>query len=106
MKTFSISAATFFCLFLFFASGAVSDQNPQEKTLLKVLDINVWSGLDYIGTLTMGEYESAAVREKRFQALVQQIKVMESRVVMKNIIDGVHASDHYGIYSELLINSL
>ena len=34
-----------------------------------------------------------------------QIKVMESRVVMKNIIDGVHASDHYGIYSEVLINS-
>ena len=134
------------------------------EPLLKVLDINVWSGLDYIGTLTMGAYESDAVREKRYQALLNgstpgctwdpatnlnqqehyldddptdqvdlitaiqaldktlpsridciftgprtavdsgQIIVKSSRVVMKQIIDGVHASDHDGIYTELLIN--
>jgi len=35
-----------------------------------------------------------------------QITVKDSRVVMKKNIDGVQASDHYGIYTELLINRL
>ena len=33
---------------------------------LKVVTINVWSGLDYIGNFKMGEYESQAVREQRY----------------------------------------
>ena len=68
----------------------------RAQTLLKVLDINVWSGLDYIGTLTMGEYESAAVREKRFQALVQQIKALDPDII------GVHEANKVPAYARRL----
>lgn len=46
---------------------------PQSRTL-KVLTANVWSGLDYHGTFSFGEYENDEAREKRFNILVQQIK--------------------------------
>jgi len=68
----------------------------EDKTLLKVLDINVWSGLDYIGTLTMGEYESDAVREKRYLALVKQIKELDPDVI------GVHEANKIPGYAKRL----
>lgn len=68
----------------------------EGKTLLKVLDINVWSGLDYIGTLTMGEYESDAVREKRYLALVAQIKELDPDVI------GVHEANKIPGYAKRL----
>ncbi len=37
---------------------------------LRVVTINVWSGLDYRGTLRFGEHESVDRREKRFDLLV------------------------------------
>jgi endonuclease/exonuclease/phosphatase family metal-dependent hydrolase len=46
---------------------------PQNKTL-KVLTVNVWSGLDYRGTFSFGEYENDETREKRFDILLAQIK--------------------------------
>ena len=51
---------------------------------LKVVTINVWSGLDYIGNLKMGEYESKTVREQRYQLLVDQLKHLDPDVIALN----------------------
>ena len=90
------SAILFVTILLMLALDSTQAQSQQGKTLLKVLDINVWSGLDYIGTLTMGEYESAAVREKRFQALVQQIKALDPDII------GVHEANKVPAYARRL----
>ena len=52
-----------------------------DAASLKVLTINVWSGLDYIGTLKMGEYETAERRELRFRSLVTQVKDLSPDVI-------------------------
>lgn len=49
---------------------------------LRVVTINVWSGLDYNGTASMGEYESVATRERRFQALLWQLRALQPDVIM------------------------
>ena len=85
-----------FGILLILAPAVVQAQTSQGKTLLKVLDINVWSGLDYIGTLTMGAYESDAVREKRYQALVSQIKELDPDVI------GVHEANKLPGYARRL----
>lgn len=46
---------------------------PQQNSL-KILTLNVWSGLDYRGTFKFGEYESDARRERRFETFMSQIK--------------------------------
>jgi endonuclease/exonuclease/phosphatase family metal-dependent hydrolase len=51
---------------------------------LRLMTINVWSGLDYRGTLSMGEYEPAPVREKRFRALVAEIRRLSPDVIAIN----------------------
>jgi len=44
--------------------------------------------LDYQSKLKMGEYETAAVREKRYRALVRQIKELDPDVV------GIHEANN------------
>ena len=51
---------------------------------LKVVTINVWSGLDYIGNFKMGEYESQAVREQRYHILVNQLRQLDPDVIALN----------------------
>jgi endonuclease/exonuclease/phosphatase family metal-dependent hydrolase len=51
---------------------------------LKVVTINVWSGLDYIGNFKMGEYESKAVREQRYHILVNQLKQLDPDIIALN----------------------
>jgi hypothetical protein len=58
---------------LIFIFAPLGGNCSERRPSLKLLDINVWSGLDYKGYLNMGEYETPEVREKRFQALVTQI---------------------------------
>lgn len=73
------------------------DDDPTDKAglmaAIQALDKTLSSRIDYIFTGSRSSMDSG------------QITVKASRVVMKKIIDGVHASDHYGIYSELLIES-
>lgn len=57
---------------------------PALAEELTVVTINVWSGLDYLGTLKMGEYESADVRELRYQALLSELKGLDPDVVALN----------------------
>lgn len=51
---------------------------------LKVVTINVWSGLDYIGSLKMGEYESTAIRKQRYRILLNQLKELDPDVIALN----------------------
>lgn len=87
MKTKFIS--TVILLFICSAGigfGRVHDPSISEKPVknnpsLRILTINVWSGLDYKGTFRMGEYEKKAVRRKRFQVLVKEIKKIAPDVI-------------------------
>lgn len=58
---------------------AVTDRNE-----LRLMTLNVWSGLDYKGTLTMGEYEPPEVREARFQALLNEIRSLSPDIIAVN----------------------
>ncbi|MBN1273554.1 MAG: BamA/TamA family outer membrane protein [Candidatus Aminicenantes bacterium] len=77
----------FLIFFSFFTAKASARINPvfdrQEKAFssLRILTINVWSGLNYKGTLRMGEYESKEMREKRFRLLVKQIQNVKPDVI-------------------------
>ncbi|MCF7797964.1 MAG: endonuclease/exonuclease/phosphatase family protein [Lentisphaeria bacterium] len=51
---------------------------------LNVVTINVWSGLDYIGYLKMGEYETPEHREARYQALLAELRQIEPDILGLN----------------------
>jgi hypothetical protein len=46
---------------------------------LRILTVNVWTGLDYIGIFRMGEYEPRERRDARFLALVTQLMLSSFR---------------------------
>jgi endonuclease/exonuclease/phosphatase family metal-dependent hydrolase len=48
---------------------------------LRILTVNVWTGLDYIGIFRMGEYEPRERRDARFLALVTQLKQLSLDVI-------------------------
>lgn len=48
---------------------------------VKLIDYNVWFGLDGHGTFKMGEYEDKATRGKRFDLLVSELKKMSPDVI-------------------------
>lgn len=54
---------------------------PASPDTLRVVAINVWSGLDYRGTLAMGEYETDERREARYRALLAQLRGLDPDVV-------------------------
>ena len=51
---------------------------------LRVLTINVWAGLDYKGSLRMGEYQAPEVRERRTQILLEQLQELDPDVIALN----------------------
>ena len=48
---------------------------------LTVATVNVWSGLDYKGTWTVGEYETKKRREERFHILVDELKKLHPDLI-------------------------
>lgn len=48
---------------------------------LKILSVNVWSGLDYKGFFKCGEYESEETREKRFNLLAESIRELAPDII-------------------------
>jgi endonuclease/exonuclease/phosphatase family metal-dependent hydrolase len=74
--------------------------NSSAGDCLKVLDINVWSGLDYLGYVSMGAYESKAIRLKRYQALLHQIESLSPDVI------GVHEANSLPAYTRKLARDL
>ena len=73
---------------------------PEPRAFLRFVDINVWSGLDYEGNLWMGEYEPAAVREKRYAILLRQLRELGPDVI------GVHEANRLPEYSQRLAQDL
>jgi len=71
-----------------------------QRNVLKFLDINVWSGLDYHGNLWMGEYESEETRERRYRALIRQIRGLDPDVI------GIHEANKLPDYAERLATDL
>lgn len=52
--------------------------------ILRVLALNVWSGLDYQGYLWMGTCESARDRERRYRRLLHQLRALGPDVIGLN----------------------
>lgn len=61
--------------------------NPINK--LKLLTINVWSGLNYKGFFKVGEHETKQIREKRFRSLVSQIKELDPDIIFLQEVNPV-----------------
>lgn len=59
---------------------AVQAESPSSVTL-KILTINVWSGLDYQGVWKMGTYESSKHHRERYQLLVDQLKQAKPDII-------------------------
>jgi endonuclease/exonuclease/phosphatase family metal-dependent hydrolase len=68
---------------LFFITGPFTNV-PASGNELKVMTINVWSGLTYDGTFSMGYYDTDEFREKRFVSLVAEIKDLKPDVIAVN----------------------
>ncbi len=82
---------------------SIRSEVMQPKTAnnyLSILDINVWSGLNYKGFIKMGEYETSTVREKRYQALLNQIKQLNPDII------GIHEANKLPHYAKRLANDI
>jgi len=76
-------------LFLFVCASTPSDYSKEQETIvyaspkppkeIRILTINVWSGLTYKGFFKMGEYEHHP--EKRYELLVSEIRRLTPDVV-------------------------
>jgi endonuclease/exonuclease/phosphatase family metal-dependent hydrolase len=77
MKSILLRALVSLFLFLIILNHIYSDYPDR----LKILTINVWSGVDYIGNWRFGEYESAEQREERFNVLLEQIRTLDPDIV-------------------------
>lgn len=73
---------------------------PAQRGTLRIVDLNVWSGLDYRGTVTMGEYESAEMRRQRYAALLAQIRTLQADII------GLHEVNKLPDYAEKLANDI
>ncbi len=71
-------------LVAFLLLGAAGQPGAAEvrRNTLKVLTINVWSGLDYSGFFRMGEYETKRRREARFRSLLAQVERLSPDVIL------------------------
>lgn len=83
-----------------FSLKSEDQQHSNMSNSLRILDINVWSGLDYKGYLKMGEYESDVVREKRYQALITQIKRLDPDII------GIQEANKLPCYATRLADAL
>lgn len=61
--------------------GRKDDNAGAVRENLKFMSINVWSGLDYKGTLVMGEYEAPERRELRYQSLLSEIRRLDPDII-------------------------
>ena len=61
--------------------GTLSADNSSHKRSLKVVNINIWSGLDYKGIIKMGEFESREKIQKRYDLLIDRLKELDADVI-------------------------
>jgi len=70
--------------FLFLFAVVVLGAGAAAAEELRIVTINVWAGLDYKGSLKMGEYQDPQTRERRTQILIEQLKELDPDVVAVN----------------------
>ncbi|MFX0195494.1 MAG: endonuclease/exonuclease/phosphatase family protein [Candidatus Hodarchaeota archaeon] len=92
----------FLLLILIFALSIRSEVIGPVTThnCLRIFDINVWSGLNYKGYIKMGEYETATIREKRYRALLSQIKQLDPDII------GIHEANKLPYYAKRLAKDI
>jgi endonuclease/exonuclease/phosphatase family metal-dependent hydrolase len=71
-------------IFFLLAWGSILIAIPLHSEEVKVVTINVWAGLDYEGTLKMGEYEQRDVWKKRYQILVEELRALDPDIIAIN----------------------
>lgn len=54
---------------------------------LRVLSYNMWTGLDYKGTLKMGEYENADRRQARYDLMIEEIRRLDPDIIALNEVN-------------------
>ncbi len=52
-----------------------------SRPMLRLLTINVWSGLDYKGSLRFGAYEPRQARQARYRSLLAQVRELDPDVI-------------------------
>ncbi|MBI4811298.1 MAG: BamA/TamA family outer membrane protein [Ignavibacteriales bacterium] len=67
---------------------------------LRILTINVWSGLDYCGFWQFGEYEPSERRDLRFNALLTQIRTLQPDIIF------IQEANQVASYTSRLADSL
>lgn len=70
--------------YLLHAAGLLLISAVLHAQPLTMVTINVWSGLDYIGYLKMGEYETREHREARYEALIAGLKQIDPDILGLN----------------------
>lgn len=80
-KGWTAAAIVFFLTALSSAGPGSRAALPTGPTL-KVLTLNVWSGLDYIGTFSAGDYEPPGRRDARFAELVRRTRKLDPDVLL------------------------
>lgn len=63
------------------SSLAGQSQPAYSQPVLRLLTINVWSGLDYKGNLRFGAYEPRRTRQARYRSLLAQIRELDPDVI-------------------------
>jgi len=66
----------------FISAGPANPAAPETGLSLKILTFNVWSGLDYIGTFSVGDYEPPERRAARTAELVRQIRELDPDMIL------------------------
>ena len=73
-------------IIVFVAASASAGQSARPASgtgpSLKILTLNVWSGLDYLGTLSSGDYETPGRRESRTAELLRQVRELDPDVIL------------------------
>ena len=70
--------------FLFVSAVAILGAGVVDGEELRVVTINVWAGLDYKGSLKMGEYQDRETRDRRTQILIEQLRELDPDVIALN----------------------
>lgn len=68
-------------LFAFLSLTLAAHGAEPAPSSLRVLTVNVWSGLDYKVTWRIGEYETPGHKDARFTALVEQLRELQPDVI-------------------------
>lgn len=64
---------------------------PTKITELRVIDYNLWHGLNPTSLTRFGEFETAEVREKRLQGFLQYARRIDPHVIFLQEVNPVHS---------------